>query len=212
MNRRKIIAYTYDFLSHVFEKGMPIRKIILFGSVAREEFDKHSDIDIFIEPVQKSKVKETEEQIKEIKKEFEIEKEHTWKLKGIDYPIRELIGWLDEPKWKILKEDILSNGILLYGKYEELPKSIKHYAFINYSLTDLEQKKKMKFLRNLFGYSIKKNKKIYKQEGLIAQTGGSKLASNIILLPLEEVTKIKDLFDRYKVKIEIREVWLKNLS
>ncbi len=134
MNQKLIIAYVYDFLSHIFEEKISLKKVILFGSVARNEFDKNSDIDLFIEPKQKSKIKETEKKIKEIKKRFEYEKEHTWKLKNIDYPIKEIIGNLEDLTWKTLKEDIISNGIMLYGKYEELPKKIKHYTLINYSL------------------------------------------------------------------------------
>lgn len=212
MNQKLIIAYVYDFLSHIFEEKISLKKVILFGSVARNEFDKNSDIDLFIEPKQKSKIKETEKKIKEIKKRFEYEKEHTWKLKNIDYPIKEIIGNLEDLTWKTLKEDIISNGIMLYGKYEELPKKIKHYTLINYSLKNLEQKKKMQFLRTLFGYSVKKNKKIYKQEGLMHQTNGKKLTKNIILIPLDEVTKIKNLFDKFKIKMEMREVWLKEFN
>lgn len=212
MNQKIIIAYIYDFLSHIFENKIPVNKIILFGSIARNEFDKQSDIDLFIEPKQKSKIKEIETKIKEIKQEFESEKEHTWTLKNINYPIRELIGDLEDPTWKTLKEDIISNGIMLYGKYEELPKEIKHYALINYSLKNLKQKEKMKFLRTLFGYSIKKAKKIYKQEGFIQQINGKKLTKNIILIPLDESARIKDLFEKFKIKIEMREIWQKKFE
>lgn len=209
MNQKLVIAYIYDFLSHIFEEKISLRKVIVFGSVARNEFDKNSDIDLFIEPAQKSKIKEIETKVKEIKKRFESEKEHTWKLKNIDYPIKEIIGDLDSPMWKVLKEDLISNGIMLYGKYEELPKKIKHYVLINYSLKNLKQKKKMQFSRKLFGYSIKKNKKLYEQEGIIQQTNARKIAKNILLIPLEEITGIKKLFDDFKVKMEMREVWLK---
>lgn len=209
MNQKLVISYIYDFLSHIFEEKISLRKVIVFGSVARNEFDKNSDIDLFIEPAQKSKIKEIETKVKEIKKRFESEKEHTWKLKNIDYPIKEIIGDLDSPMWKVLKEDLISNGIMLYGKYEELPKKIKHYVLINYSLKNLKQKKKMQFSRKLFGYSIKKNKKLYEQEGIIQQTNARKIAKNILLIPLEEITGIKKLFDDFKVKMEMREVWLK---
>ncbi len=70
----------------------------------------------------------------------------------------------------------------------------------------------MQFLRTLFGYSVKKNKKIYKQEGLMHQTNGKKLTKNIILIPLDEVTKIKKLFDKFKIKMDMRDVWLKEFN
>lgn len=208
MSKETIAAYVYDFLSRLFEEKIPLRKIILFGSVARNEYNKKSDIDLFIEPKQKSKIKEVEKKIKSVKKRFESEKEHTWKLKGIDYPISEIVGSLDDKKWENLRRDIVSNGILLYGKYEELPKKIRHHALINYSLKNLQQKKKMQFLRALFGYSVNKNKKVYKQEGLLQKTGGIKLTNNVLFVPLEEIIIFKNLFDKFRVKIEIREVWV----
>ncbi|MDI6738253.1 MAG: nucleotidyltransferase domain-containing protein [Nanoarchaeota archaeon] len=211
MTRGIIIAYVYDFLSCLFEKKVPVKRIILFGSMARGDFDGESDIDLFIEPKQESKTKEIEMQIKEIKKEFESVKEHTWKLKRIDYPIREIVGNLDAPVWKTLKQDIISNGIMLYGKYEAPPKEVRHYALVNYSLESMKQKEKMKFLRALQGYSAKKNKKVYAQEGLLQRISGKRLAKNIVLIPLEEMAKIKALLDKFKVNAEIREVWLKNI-
>jgi len=49
--KSKLIAYAMDFASFLIQKIKNIdniNNIILFGSVAREEADKTSDIDIFI--------------------------------------------------------------------------------------------------------------------------------------------------------------------
>ncbi len=51
MNRYELIAYAMDFCSFLLKSEMAneIKKIILFGSVARGDFDSESDIDIFID-------------------------------------------------------------------------------------------------------------------------------------------------------------------
>ena len=67
----KLIAYSYDFVSFLLEKTRyldKINSIILFGSVAREEAGKNSDVDIFMDII--SKDKKIENEIKKIKENF----------------------------------------------------------------------------------------------------------------------------------------------
>jgi len=55
--KSKLIAYAMDFASFLIQKIKNIdniNNIILFGSVAREEADKTSDIDIFIDVVKEN--------------------------------------------------------------------------------------------------------------------------------------------------------------
>lgn len=209
MKRSLAIAYIYDFLSRVFEEKISLDKVILFGSIAKGEFDAKSDIDLFIEPKQKSKLKEIEKKIKAIKNRFEQENEHTWGLKGIYFPIREQVGFLEDDVWKVLKQDIISTGIMLYGKYEELPEKLEHFSLINYSLESMKQKEKMKLLRLLFGYSTTKGKKIYRQEGLTHEFNGIKLSKNALLIPMGEIVKVKKIFDEFGARVQVREVWLR---
>ena len=52
MKQSEVFSYVYDFISQILEKKEifeSIKRIILFGSIARGDFDKDSDIDIFIE-------------------------------------------------------------------------------------------------------------------------------------------------------------------
>ena len=48
MKKTEIYSYVYDFLSRLIERleEDSIRSIIVFGSVARGDFDKESDVDI----------------------------------------------------------------------------------------------------------------------------------------------------------------------
>ena len=210
MNINDVYAYIFDFLSFVFENKElfdSIKKVILFGSVASGEFDKNSDIDIFFD-VKGDKTK-IESELNNTLKSFEIKSEKTWKLKNISLPIKNIVGDIGEEKWAELKEEMISNGILLYGKFESMPKKMDHYMLINYSLKDVIRKKKMKLIRKLYGYELKKEKKMYKQKGLLQKLSGYRLGTNTIMIPAQELKTFKEFFKSFKINLNIREIWVK---
>lgn len=208
-----LISYIYDFLSLVFEdvnlKNI-IHNVILFGSVARNEFDKYSDIDLFFDVKDISKEKEIESSLKTSLKSFETISLKKWRLKNVNYPINFIVGNLDNEKWSSLKADIISNGILLYGKYEKLPETIKHYALIYFSTKKMKKKDLMKLHRLLFGYKNIKNKKKYIHKGYIEKRSITKLNSNVLLCPLIELTELKKIFSKFKITINIIEIWTRD--
>lgn len=203
------IAYIYDFLSIVFENEISkkISEIILFGSVAKKSFDKKSDIDLFFNV--KEKNEEIEKELKSILKSFEIKAEKTWGLKKVKFPINFIVGSLEDETWKNLREEIISSGILLYGEYKLMPKNSNHNYLFYYSLSNLQRKEKMKFIRKMFGYSLKRGKKEYGQEGFLKEINGLKLGSNVILFPPQEILKIKKIFSDFKIKYKIIESWVR---
>jgi hypothetical protein len=76
-------------------------------------------------------------------------------------------------------------------------------------LRELPQKEKMRFLRKLFGYTIKKGEKCYKQNGILENIGGTKLSSNTILVPKEKSGDIRKVLNEFKLKRKIKDVWIK---
>jgi len=106
----KLISYAVDFVSFLLERidKNKIDRIILFGSVARDEADSDSDVDLFIESVEDIK-----KPIKKIKDEFfnSTKFRDYWELKGIKSEIKIISGKLDN--WKDIKNSVVSNGILL---------------------------------------------------------------------------------------------------
>ncbi|MBL7160116.1 MAG: nucleotidyltransferase domain-containing protein [Candidatus Aenigmarchaeota archaeon] len=207
---KSLYPYIYDFLSVLAENKkllQQIKNIILFGSVASGESDEESDIDLFIEIKNKKNLKPVEKDIEKVKKTFYSIAERKWALMEIKNPISCTVGVLED--WKSLKVDIISNGIHLYGKYEKLPKKLNHYALFTYSLIKLKQKNKMKILRKLFGYKLKKGRREYKQTGFIEDIGGKKVGKNSLLVPVEESKKLRDLLNSFKITPEIREVWMR---
>ena len=208
---KEILAYVYDFLSMVFEDGIKgkIKEVILFGSAAKGTFDKKSDIDLFFNVKEKKDEKEIEEKLRNILKSFEIKSEKSWALKNIKLPISFITGSLEDKTWKNLRDEIISSGILLYGSYKEIPKNLNHNYLFYYSLSDLSRKNKMKFIRRMFGYNLKKGNNNYKREGFLKQIKGLKLGSNAILIPSNEIIKIKKIFNDFKINYKLIETWLR---
>ena len=206
----KLIPYVYDFISLLFDSPDAkkyIKNIILFGSGATGEADKQSDIDLFIN-VSESAAGKIELIAKDAEKRFYLSVEKKWSSLGINLPIKYIIADLDTYRWKEIKSEIISTGIVLYGKYEGIKEGLSHYALFNYSINKLEQKKKMKFIRTFWGYRLKKGEKIYEKKGLIAEIGGIRLDSSI-LIPVEKSREIQKAMIGFKVTPEIREVWIK---
>lgn len=204
----ELLSYTYDFISLLFEyeeARKNIRKIILFGSVASGNYDEKSDIDLFID----TRSEEVEQKVEEAKKRFGSRIDEKWSLKGIKNPVSCIVGDLDDDHWSDLREDIISNGITIYGKYKELPEKMDHYALFTYSLSDLSQKRKMKLVRDFFGYKTEKKGKTYRKEGLIDKKEGEKIAQNALVVPVEESKAIKEKFSEFGVTPKIREVWFR---
>jgi len=206
------LAYIYDFLSLVFENKNitdEIKEIILYGSYSRMTHDKESDIDLFFNLKNKNNSKKIEDELRKVLKSFEIKSEKTWKLKKIGAPISIIVDSLDNEMWKGVKDEIASSGIILFSSYKELPEKVNHYILFSYSLNNLKRKEKMRFIRTLFGYRIIKNKKEYKQNGVLEVIGGKKLSSNVVLVPSQEALKIKRMFSEFKIRYNLFDSWVR---
>jgi predicted nucleotidyltransferase len=211
LNKNQLMTYVYDFIKIMFEERELtncIKKIILFGSIARGNFDKESDIDIFIDIKNKKDTKTINKRLKDILNQFEIEAKDTWELRGIKLPIKCIVGSLEDKTWEELKKELSANGIILYGKYEFMSKKTRHYALIKYSLAKLSRKDKMKVIRKLFGYETKKGSKVYKQKGLLEDLNGKKLSKNLIAIPMENSLQFQEILNSFKITPRIIESWI----
>ena len=203
-----MMQYLYDFLTILFDKLKQkdkIRNIILFGSFARGDNRKDSDIDIFIDVIARDKT-EIDRIVKESLNEFELKATKSWNLRGIKNPIVPIIDDINIDRWRELKEEILTYGIILYGRFMNNDKKNKNFVLIEYDLSKIKQKDKMAVLRKLYGYKIKKGKKIYKQEGLVSELRAEKLL-NSLLVNINNYKKIIGLFRENRIPMKIRRVW-----
>lgn len=197
-----LIGYAMDFASFLMQKTRAeekIRNIILFGSVSRSEAGRKSDVDIFVDLVREDP---------KLEKEFEkllggfmlsTKYKNYWKLLGIENEIKLTVGVLDN--WKELKPSILSNGILLYGKFKTGMKSGKHVVFFIWENVKPNLKRVL-FNKQLFGF--KASNKFYL--GLLQKYGGERIGKGCIAVPLDHYFIFHSLFKKYRIAVRIRKV------
>ena len=207
MKQNEILSYIYDFTSILLNKTNNINNIILFGSIANKTFDKKSDVDLFIDINPNTKKKIMQKIVNDSINEFEEIASKKWHLRNINLPINCIIGNLNSEKWSELKREIISNGIKIYGKYDELPKNLKHNIIFSFNTIGIAPKNKVKILRTLYGYKEKKEKKEYTHKGLLDEVNGIKLNPGTIIVPINQNKKIYDFFGKNKVKFQIKELW-----
>ena len=201
MNNLK--SYASYFVSYLLDnlKNANFEKIILFGSVAKDEATKESDIDIFIEV--KNENKKLKVDINQILEDFYKSREALlFKAKGIDNKISLIIGKLEE--WKDLKASIENTGIILYGVY--VPEKMAGKNLKKYSLISWEKigKNRGAFLNRVYGFKVRD--KVY--DGLIKKLNGKKLGKSSIAVPAESSKEILDLLGKYKVEAKVINIYL----
>lgn len=197
-----LIAYALDFTSFLIQKMKKknsIKNIILFGSVAREEAGKESDVDIFIDIVKNNL--ELEKEIKNCSIAFlnSTKYKNYWKILEIENEVKLTIGQLE--KWKELKPRLIANGILLYGKYKPEVKEGKHKTFFMWENIKPNSKRVL-FNKQMFGYNV--SQKFYL--GLIQKNNGERMGKGCIIVPLEQANIFLKLFRKHKINVKIKKV------
>ncbi|MEA3343714.1 MAG: nucleotidyltransferase domain-containing protein [archaeon] len=208
MKKDGVLCYVYDFVRILAGKtGDEVKDIILFGSVARGDFDEESDVDIFVN-VSENKEKTVQKAIDKAQNEFEVYSRRTWKLQGVSLPINCIAGDINSRRWSELRREIISSGISLYGRYREFPKKFKHCFIFSFSLSGLKPGDRVSVVRRIYGYSTKKDGKVYKHTGILYEAGGEKVNPSVVLVPDESHKMIFDFFKKNNVSFRIREVWM----
>ena len=117
-----LVSYAYDFVSYLILqpsiKKYPISRIILFGSVARDDYTKKSDIDIFIDMPNLGKISLLSREIEKIKTNFfESERMKKWSRLDIANNFNITTGKLKEKKWDDLRKSMQSHAVLIWAKF-----------------------------------------------------------------------------------------------
>lgn len=194
-------AYASYYSSFLLTQILPqsvISTIILFGSAAKGDASKGSDIDLFIEVERKSK--SLEKKIMQITEAFYKSREALlFKVKGIDNKINVIVGKLAE--WAELQKSIESTGIILYGKYIPAGGSGRKFTLIFWEVIG---KNRGSFLNKLYGFNL--NKKRY--PGLLEKNEGRKAGKSSIMVPIEHSQEVLKLIEHHKVKAQIVEIYV----
>jgi predicted nucleotidyltransferase len=205
LNYKELRAYASAFVSFILPKIEDVSEIILFGSTARGEADKKSDIDLFFNIENTEKEVEIKKAVEsELKKFYKSKIAETFFLRGIKNQIKINAGKLEN--WK-LKRSIISDGIILYGKYREAPKNMKGYVYFNISpIKNIA--KRNRIIRKLFGRKEKK----YSLKGILDEISGKKFSSSAFIVPKEKSNNIIELLGREKVSYKLFELWTDEIA
>ena len=195
--RNELIGYAMDFAALLVSR-VTVDKIILYGSVARGDFDRGSDVDLFISIKEKIQF-DVDRAIIDFQK---TQKAHAWRLKGVGNQISCVVGDLDSSQWRDLKRAMLVDGLVLFGKYTSAAENIHQYSLICFEGIKPESKR-VTITRALFGFRLGKRQYL----GLAAQYGIIKCGRGSILVPALAVHMVKSLFKSHHVTVRIYDVW-----
>ncbi len=197
---KNLLGYAVSFVAFAMPKLKDIKEVFLFGSVAREEADEKSDVDIFFNVPSKLIEKNMKKILPVVLEEFYKSKiAEIWRLKGITNEIKIQMGILEE--WK-LKRSIISEGIVLYGHYKEAPKNLNAYAYINITpIRDIAKRNKV--IRQLFG----RKEKGYEKEGITGIKETARQTSLSFFISLDRAREVLSFLDKEKISYKIIEMW-----
>jgi predicted nucleotidyltransferase len=181
-----------------------VEGVILFGSVARGDYTKESDIDLLI--IFKNKKREgIQNRITDIAIKEKIKLQPI--LKTLD-EIKEadahfMTNILQDAKILFLSEKI--------GKKLSDYLDFKPYTIFSYETTSLSAKERTKFYRSLFGAKWKKDGKEYSMKGLLDKLQGKQIGKAVIMVRAEDKRRIEEFLDLYAVEYKERHIFMKNV-
>lgn len=193
---KKLVSYASEFSSFVIGHADlgKINNIILFGSAARGEAEENSDVDIFIDGSLGQK------EADRLAAQFcKTEAYKKWNLLGISNEIKPIAGSLG--KWADLKQSIISDGIVLYGKFKEMPENAKPMALFSWEEIKPNSNRVL-FNKRMFGF----NHYGKRYEGLLVQVNGKKIGKGAVIVPDERHKEILELFRKHDIKWNMRKV------
>ena len=199
----QLISYAEDFTSYFIENTKNLEKInsiILFGSAARQESEKSSDVDIFMDVV--SNGEKISKETKKIKDKFfnSVKYKKYWKLLNVNNEINIIVGKID--KWK-LKDSMSGEAIVLYGKYFSTIKDGKNMVLFLWENVKPNSKRVL-LNKKIFGYKHKG--KFY--PGILNIYKGEKLSKGTIMFDAKYSQEVLKVFRKFKIKVKINKVGL----
>ena len=178
-------------------RGYPnLKAIVLYGSYAREEATKESDIDLLI-------VLDVAKPIKELNKILKIIRSADKELK-----VNVQLTNLKDRNYS-LYQNIMREGIVLYGGFDVGVKELRlePYRVINYNLAKSKPNIKVLVSKRVNGTVIRRKGKTYKYKGLKDEKGVIVLPNSSLLLP-ESISKgFIEFLGRYDVDYRQFRVW-----
>ena len=185
----------YD-LSNLTETVSSIREvvaIILFGSVARGDYDEYSDYDLLVV------FKDKESMWRRWDELFQM----VGRLNLLVHLIPKSMDEFVESEPTFLRE-VLKHGVVLYSKYPFRsflsPLGLKRMVLVAYSMRGLGQRDKMRLVYRLYGRKG--------DNGLVKKLGGFKVAEGCILIPEDASNALLKALTEYCVEVKAFNVYV----
>jgi len=182
-----------DRLVQAITRTEGIVAIILFGSRARGDYDKHSDYDLLV-------VFRDDEVMWQNRRELY---RNIGKLGLFTQVLTRSVRELEEKTEPTFLQNILQQGTILYLHYPfkapALAQNLMPMTAVNYSLAKLPQNEKMKVNYRLFGKQDR--------EGLVEKSGGAKLGDGCFMIPTENLDKAIATLKQFGIQFDAKRVY-----
>lgn len=206
--QKRFEGIVFEFAKRV-SRIKAVQSVILFGSVARGEADKRSDLDVLVvfdsaKPLSKIKEKtEVGEVALDMEREFDTGIQVVFTNRNFEKLDRSFV------------EDVIKEGMIIYGTVPEVDVNrlkLEPYSLIYFSLSKLSRADKMKLRRILYGHETKKEYKgkIYKSKlvGLVDQLGGTRTGIASVLVPFKKSKTVMDVLKKFGTEHSKIDVWI----
>ncbi len=189
------------FLKRLIEEALPsLMGVVLFGSLARGDYDRRSDID-FLLAFDEENPKRHMDMVAKIISELKPHRE-----------IRPVFSNLKDVDPELVKE-IMKEGVVLFGKIvlssEDV--ALKSYRIISYDLSKVSSTIRARVARRIYGYESKKKIakgiKRYRYEGLKERKDCYILGRGVVALPQKDADGFKEFLKRSHVAFKEYDAW-----
>src|SRR3989338_822580 len=173
-----------------------LKAILLFGSYARGEEDKKTDIDLLVVIDSKQPKKYLKDVVRRVSS---IDKEGLISLRLTN--LRDY-----DPGFF---QNVLREGKILFGclVVDNKKLALKPYRLVNYDLSKLDNSKKVRISRRVYGYISKKDNKRYEYKGLKDEEEVLIYPNSTVLIPENSLGFIEFL-KRENVPFKEKKIWL----
>ncbi|MFH0978765.1 MAG: nucleotidyltransferase domain-containing protein [Candidatus Woesearchaeota archaeon] len=181
-----------------------IRAVVVFGSVARGDADKRSDIDVLVllDKIGSSDEKKMFSISQDLGAKYEKTVQMVFSKKNFEGLDRNFV------------ETILKEGIVIYGNIPTVRAEkllLEPFIIINFNFGP-DKSKRDRLARALEGYISQKRYKgktyISRSQGLVRVLHAERIGPSSIIVPYEKLKPFEDLFKSQNVKYRKKDIWM----
>lgn len=189
------------FMLRIVEEVPSLKAAVLFGSMARGDHDKRSDIDIML-VVDSEKKEHLNPIISRIITELRPHRE-------IRTVVTDLHDY-DEDYY----QNVFREGRILYGKLILTPEhlALEPYLIVSYDLSGKPNTLQVKVSKKVHGYTSKKvidgKNRTYKYEGIEKKYNGRVISKSAVLMPYDRGNEFTEELRELKVPFKLFKVWM----